>query len=74
VWLPPREIRDLRRLVRYRQQLVERRKDIKLRMRAMLRDDYPSGRPTARFPNATKKVMSQRINSYSVCFARRYHS
>ena len=39
VWLPPKEIRDLRRLVRYRQQLVERRKDIKLRIRAMLREE-----------------------------------
>lgn len=39
VWLPPREIRDLRRLVRYRAQLVERRRDIKLRMRAMLREE-----------------------------------
>jgi transposase len=39
VWLPPEEIRDLRRLVRYRQQLVERRRDIKLRIRALLRDE-----------------------------------
>lgn len=39
VWLPPREIRDLRRLVRYRQQLVERRRNTKLRMRAMLREE-----------------------------------
>src|SRR5690606_23160690 len=39
VWLPPEEIRDLRRLVRYRQQLVERRRDIKLRIRAMLREE-----------------------------------
>lgn len=39
VWLPPLEIRNLRRLVRYRMQLVERRRDIKLRMRAMLREE-----------------------------------
>jgi transposase len=39
VWLPPQEIRDLRRLVRYRQQLVEQRRDLKLRIRAMLREE-----------------------------------
>jgi transposase len=39
VWLPPQEIRDLRRLVRYRQQLVEKRRNTKLRMRAMLREE-----------------------------------
>ena len=39
VWLPPAEIRDLRRLGRYRQQLVEQRRDVKLRMRAMLREE-----------------------------------
>lgn len=39
VWLPPRAIRDLRRLVRYRQQLVDQRRSVKLRMRAMLREE-----------------------------------
>jgi transposase len=39
VWLPPKEIRDLRRLCRFRQQLVEQRRDIKLRIRAMLREE-----------------------------------
>jgi transposase len=39
VWLPPEEIRDLRRLTRHRQQLVEERRRIKLRMRAMLREE-----------------------------------
>jgi len=39
VWLPPEAIRDLRRLVRYRQQLVDRRRNIKLRIRAMLREE-----------------------------------
>jgi transposase len=39
VWLPPLEIRDLRRLGRYRQQLVEQRRDVKLRIRAMLREE-----------------------------------
>ncbi len=39
VWLPPAEIRDLRRLTRHRQQLVEERRRIKLRIRAMLREE-----------------------------------
>lgn len=39
VWLPPKELRDLRRLVRYRQQLVDQRRDVKLRIRAMLREE-----------------------------------
>lgn len=39
VWLPPRAIRDLRRLGRYRQTLVEQRRDVKLRIRGMLREE-----------------------------------
>lgn len=39
VWLPPATIRDLRRLVRYRTQLVEQRRDLKLRMSALLREE-----------------------------------
>ena len=39
VWLPPRAIRDLRRLGRYRQTLVEQRRNVKLRIRAMLREE-----------------------------------
>ena len=39
VWLPPRDIRDLRRLGRYRQQLVNQRRDVKLRIRALLREE-----------------------------------
>lgn len=38
VWLPPQEIRELRRLVRYRQQLVHQATEIKLRIRALLRE------------------------------------
>jgi len=37
VWLAPEPIRDMRALVRYRQQMVQRGKDTKLRIRAMLR-------------------------------------
>lgn len=39
VWLAPRSIRELRRLVRHRSQLVCRRKDVKLRIRALLREN-----------------------------------
>jgi transposase len=38
VWLAPAELRELRRLVRYRQQKVGERRNVKLRIRAMLRD------------------------------------
>lgn len=39
VWLAPRNIRELRRLVRHRSQLVRRRTEVKLRIRACLRDN-----------------------------------
>jgi transposase len=38
VWLAPEPVRELRRLVRYRQQLVNRRRAVKLQVRALLRD------------------------------------
>lgn len=38
VWLAPAGLRELRRLVRYRQQKVNERRNIKLRIRAILRD------------------------------------
>jgi transposase len=38
VWHAPQRIRELRRLVRYRQQLVAQRRSLKLRIRALLRD------------------------------------
>jgi len=38
VWLAPQEVRELRRLIRYRQQLVNDRRNIKLRVSALLRD------------------------------------
>jgi transposase len=38
VWLAPREVRELRRLVRYRQQLVDQRRAVKLRVGAVLRE------------------------------------
>lgn len=39
VWMAPRETRELRRYMRYRAQLVRRRRDIKLRIRALLREN-----------------------------------
>jgi transposase len=39
VWLAPRNIRELRRLMRHRCQLVHRRKDVKLRIRGLLREN-----------------------------------
>ena len=38
VWLAPENIRELRQLVRYRQQLVNQRRAVKLRVRALLRE------------------------------------
>lgn len=39
VWLAPERLRCLRRLVRYRQQMVDQRRDVKLRIRALLREN-----------------------------------
>lgn len=47
VWLAPRELRQLRRLMRHRRQLVRRRTDGKLRIRGLLREnrvERPQGR------------------------------
>lgn len=38
VWLAPEAIRELRRVARYRQQLVREQRNIKLRIRALLRE------------------------------------
>ena len=38
VWLAPQEVRELRRLVRYRQQLVDEQRALKLRIRSALRE------------------------------------
>jgi transposase len=38
VWLAPQFIRELRKLVRYRQQLVDERKSAKMRIKAILRE------------------------------------
>jgi transposase len=39
VWLAPKATRELRRLVRHRSQLVRRRTNVKLRIRALLREN-----------------------------------
>jgi transposase len=56
VWLAPEEIRELRRLVRYRQQLVDERRNAKLRIRALLRDHRV--RPCQEFNAWTLKWMA----------------
>lgn len=43
VWLAPSWIRELRRLVRYRQQQANQRRNVKLRIRALLRDQRAKG-------------------------------
>lgn len=43
VWLAPEAVRELRRLVRFRQQLVDERRNLKLRITAMLRDQRLTG-------------------------------
>ena len=45
VWLAPQPIRQLRRLTRYRRQLVNERKNHKLRVRALLREERASDAP-----------------------------
>jgi len=49
VWLAPAEVRELRRLVRYRQQLVDERRNIKLRISALLRDQRIMNAPARRW-------------------------
>lgn len=39
VWLAPEALRRLRRLVRYRQQVADQRRNLKLRIRALLREN-----------------------------------
>lgn len=69
VWLPPQEVRELRRLMRYRQQLVKERTAVKLRIRALLREQ----RVRPPFPRAwtlawTKWVLSCKEISEQSCW------
>jgi transposase len=43
VWLAPEDVRRLRRMVRYRQQQVDQRRNVKLRIRAVLRENRLPG-------------------------------
>jgi len=52
VWLAPPEIRELRRLVRYRQQVVNQRRDHRLRITALLRDQRVGHGPGSRWSAA----------------------
>jgi transposase len=47
VWLAPQEVRELRRLVRYRQQLVGERRSLKQRVGALLREGRVPQPPAA---------------------------
>lgn len=49
VWLPPREVRDLRLLVRHRQQLANARRNAKLRICAILREQRTEKGPCNRW-------------------------
>ncbi len=49
VWLAPHDVRELRRLVRYRQQLVNERRAIKLRITASLREQRIGDAPVKRW-------------------------
>src|SRR5437868_1638459 len=48
VWLAPACVRELRRLVRFRQQLADRKRDVKLRVGAVLRELRLGGPPGTR--------------------------
>jgi transposase len=52
VWLAPQATRQLRRLVRHRAQLVRRRKDVKLRIRSLLRENRLRCREAAAWTKA----------------------
>ena len=74
VWLAPSGVRELRRLVRFRQQLVDERKKIKLRVGALLREHRPPcapGKPWTRawhewletldLPEQTRWILQQHL-------------
>ena len=77
VWLAPTEVRELRRLVRYRQQLVDQRRNIKLRISALLREQrvpHPSCRPwtvawrcwleTVELPAQTRWIIRRQLQRF----------
>ena len=66
VWLAPAELRDLRRLVRRRQQLAQDRRNTKLRIRALLRD----GRVRGAVANAWTKAWFQWLRTTTAVTAQ----
>lgn len=66
VWLAPAELRDLRRLVRRRQQLAQDRRNTKLRIRALLRD----GRVRGAEANAWTKAWFQWLRTTTAVTAQ----
>jgi transposase len=76
VWLAPLDVRELRELVRYRQQLVRERRSTKLRVRALLRNQRLNGpgnawtkawlewvRNEAALPDHSRWVMTQQLSN-----------
>lgn len=61
VWLAPQWVRELRRLVRYRQQQVDQRRNAKLRIGALLRD-HRLRPPTSIHTTWTKRWHSWLVN------------
>jgi transposase len=59
VWHAPERIRELRRLVRYRQQLVAERRQLKMRIRALLRDHRLCGAEASAWTKAWLEWVSQ---------------
>ena len=59
VWLAPESTRQLRRMVRHRAQLVRRRKDVKLRIRGLLRENRVSADATKPWSKAWLDWLAQ---------------
>lgn len=53
VWLAPENIRELRRLTRYRQQTADHRRDVKLRVGALLKENRLKGPVSDKGPIST---------------------
>jgi len=58
VWLAPREVRELRCVTRYRQQLVNERRNAKLRITALLREHRVGSAPARRWTRAWRAWLS----------------
>ena len=73
VWLAPVEVREMRLLVRYRQQQVNQRREIKLRMGAILREQRIGSGPARRWSgsraSSTATGSGSRRNPWGGCSA-----